>query len=197
MMIRTFAHDRLLKLAENASVPVINGLTDSSHPCQIMADILTIREKYGEVRGKTITWYGDWNNMTASWAEAADIFKFHLRVAVPESLKSNVKETEFVKYFSNPKEAAFDADVITTDTWVSMGDEGAEEKIKQLEPFQVNSAIMKSAKDDAMFLHCLPAHRGEEVTSDVIDGTQSVIYDEAENRLHVQKAIMLWCLGII
>lgn len=197
IMIRTFEHERLLNLAKNASIPVINGLTDSSHPCQIMADILTIEEKLGNIKGKIISWYGDWNNMSASWCEAANIFGFELRLAIPEEFKDNIKESEFVKHFTAPKEAAKDADVITTDTWVSMGDEGAEEKVKLLQPYQVNTDIMEEAKSDVIFLHCLPAHRDEEVTVDVIDGPKSVIYDEAENRLHVQKAIMLWCMNKI
>lgn len=197
IMIRTFEHDRLNELSNNASIPVINGLTDKSHPCQIMADILTIEEKLGDIEGKVITWYGDYNNMTESWIEAANILKFHLRIAIPESLKNSFEESDFVTYFNDAKLAAKDADVITTDTWVSMGDDESAEKIKELEPFQVNKSVMLEAKENAIFLHCLPAHREEEVTSEVIDGPQSVIYDEAENRLHVQKAIMLWCMKVI
>lgn len=197
IMIRTFEHEGLIDLAENASIPVINGLTNDSHPCQIMADILTINEKLGDIKGKIIAWFGDWNNMSATWVEAANLLGFELRLSMPEEFKNKITETEFVKYYTNPLEAAKDADVITTDTWVSMGDEGAESKIKALTPYQVNAEIMAKAKEAALFLHCLPAHRGEEVTTEVIDGEQSVIYDEAENRLHAQKAIMLWCMGII
>ena len=197
IMIRTFEHEKLLDLAKNASIPIINGLTDKSHPCQIMADILTIREHYGNLRGRVVSWYGDWNNMSQSWVEAANVIGFELRLAIPEQFQNKFEESNYVKYFSNPIEAAKGADVITTDTWVSMGDLEVEEKIKALEPFQVNSKVMSAAKKEAIFLHCLPAHRGEEVTAEVIDGAQSVIYDEAENRLHVQKAIMLYCMGII
>ncbi len=195
IMIRTFRHETLLELAENSDVPVINGLTNISHPCQVMADIMTIIEHKGDIQNKVITWIGDCNNMAGSWIHAAEKFGFELRLACPEELAPPSGLPQNVRLLHDPMRAAEGADCITTDTWVSMGDADAEEKRQILEPFQVNDGIMKQAADDAIFLHCLPAHRGEEVTASVIDGAQSVVFDEAENRLHIQKAIMLWCMG--
>ncbi|MDB2414651.1 ornithine carbamoyltransferase [Rickettsiales bacterium] len=201
IMIRCFKHQTLLELAENSSVPVINGLTDSSHPCQVMADILTFEEHRGEIKNKTIAWIGDGNNMTHSWIHAAVKFGFKLNIATPDSLKPSSavmdwaqKNNGQIKWTKDAKEAAKDADLVTTDTWVSMGDKDADFRYKALEPYQVNDQLMSLADKNSIFMHCLPAHRGDEVTESVIDGKQSVIFDEAENRLHIQKAIMIWCL---
>lgn len=201
MMIRCFSHNTLLELAKYSTVPVINGLTDYSHPCQIMADIQTIEEHRGNVSGKKIAWVGDGNNMTNSWIHAAARFGFTLNIATPKEYKPEQKLIDWanknggtINWSSNPEEAVRDADAINTDTWVSMGSTDAEERMNLLQGFQVNRELMSLAKKNAIFLHCLPAHRGEEVTDDVIDGPQSVIFDEAENRLHAQKAIMIWCL---
>lgn len=197
IMIRTFKHETLTELAEHASVPVINGLTDYSHPCQVMTDILTFEEHLGSIEGKIIAWIGDTNNMANSWIQAADKFNFKLHISTPEEFSPPATKLPNVILFDDPKEAVKNADCVTTDTWVSMGDADAEYKIGVLTPYQVNEELMSYAKNNAIFMHCLPAHRDEEVTSSVIDGKQSVIYDEAENRLHAQKAIMLWCLNKI
>jgi len=201
IMIRCFSHDTLLELAKHASVPVINGLTDYSHPCQVMADIMTFEEHKGDIKNKKVAWVGDANNVTTSWVHAAVKLGFELSIATPEALKPS---EELCKWFKEnngkvsltvkPEEAVADADLVTTDTWVSMGDKDAEKRIKLLTPYQVNDRIMGLAKKDAIFMHCLPAHRGEEVSGSVIDGKQSVLFDEAENRLHIQKAIIIWCL---
>lgn len=197
IMIRTFEHKNLLELAEHATVPVINGLTDSSHPCQIIADIMTVEESFGSIKGKKIAWFGDVNNVCNSWMEAAEKLGFELRIAAPKEFTKGMKFKGNIKYFEKAEEAAKGADVITTDTWISMG-ENEENKAKKakLKPYQVNKKIMGLAAKNAIFLHCLPAHRGEEVSTDIIDGKQSRIYDEAENRLHAQKAIMLWCFKV-
>ncbi len=198
IMIRTFKHNTLKDLAEHASVPVINGLTDYSHPCQIMADIMTAEEHLGNIEGKIVAWIGDVNNVCRSWIHAAEKFGFGLRISCPKKYCAEAADNSSVKYFENPVDAVKNADIITTDTWVSMGDEiETEKKKKALKPYQVNKELVKHAKENYIFLHCLPAHRGEEVTVDIIDGPNSVIYDEAENRLHAQKAIMLWCFGEI
>jgi len=198
MMMRTFDHSALKELAEHASVPVINGLTDFSHPCQIMADIMAIEEHIGNIESKVVAWVGDVNNVCRSWIHAAEKFSFELRISSPKHYAGDIPQSHFVKYCENPVDAVKDADVITTDTWVSMGDEiETDKKKKALKAYQVNKKLVAGAKDNFVFLHCLPAHRGEEVTSDIIDGKNSIIYDEAENRLHIQKAIMLWCFGII
>lgn len=201
IMIRTFAHADVERLAEYSGVPVINGLTDLSHPCQILADILTVRQHLDEVRGKTVAWIGDGNNMANSWIEAAVHLGFKLRVACPEGYDPH---PDFlaraaqgdVKLVRDPREAVDGADVVTTDVWASMGQE-EEQKLREkaFAGFQVDSALMKRASSRAIFLHCLPAHRGEEVSADVIDGPQSVVWDEAENRLHIQKAIMAVLMG--
>jgi ornithine carbamoyltransferase len=194
IMLRTYKHSDLLEMAEYASIPVINGLTDLSHPCQIMADIMTFEEHRGNIKGKKIAWIGDYNNVANSWIQAAEKFDFTLHFACPPSITpNNLSESDHLKIFDNALDAAKNVDLVTTDTWVSMGDEDSEDK-KALENFQVNEKIMGDADEDALFMHCLPAHRGEEVTKEVIDGKQSVIWDEAENRLHIQKGIMLWCL---
>jgi ornithine carbamoyltransferase len=197
IMLRCFQHDTLLEMAENASVPVINGLTDYSHPCQVMADIMTFEEIKGSIEGKKVAWIGDCNNMANSWIQAADKFGFDLVIACPEELAPPESPSDRVTVIRDAKEAAMDADLVTTDTWVSMGDEGADQKRALLKGHQVDDEVMNAAKPDAIFMHCLPAHRGEEVSSSVIDGPKSVIWDEAENRLHIQRAIMLWCMGML
>ena len=190
-MFRISSHERLLEIARHASVPIINGLTDHSHPCQIMADLMTIEEKLGAVTGKTIAWFGDYNNVAKTFAQAAPIWNFQLVISCPEDLKPKAA-LKNVTYIKDSKTAATGADVIVTDTWVSMGQEG--KAIDKFMPFQVNSALMKAAKPGAIFMHCMPIHHNEEVTDDVLATKASVIYDEAENRLHAQKAILAWCL---
>jgi len=202
-MIRTFAHAEAETLAEYASVPVINGLTDLSHPCQVLADILTMRQHLGSYQGKVVAWIGDGNNMANSWIEAAAHLGFSLRIACPEGYDPDDRFLAHAKakgadvlLTRDAAEASDGAHVITTDVWASMGQE--EEQITRalaFANFQVNAALMNRARKDAIFLHCLPAHRGEEVTADVIDGPQSVVWDEAENRLHIQKAIMAALMG--
>jgi len=194
IMIRTFKHETLKDMAEFANIPVINGLTDFSHPCQVLTDILTIEEKLGTIEGKTISWFGDCNNMANSWMHAAEMLNFNLRLCCPEELAPSTVRSDNISVVSNTEKAARGADVITTDTWVSMGDTDGEYKNNILKSYKVTKELFDLANDDAIFLHCLPAHRGEEVEESVIDGSSSVIYDEAENRLHVQKSIMLWCL---
>lgn len=204
MMIRTDAHQKLLDLAEFATVPVINGLTDDSHPCQIMADIQTFEEHRGSIEGKIVTWVGDGNNVATSWLHASVKMGFEFRIATPPelSLDQNLldwaaREGGTVKSFTDAQKAVAGSHCVVADTWVSMGDDGEREKrLDLLAPYQVNANLMAGAKTDAVFMHCLPAHRGEEVTEDIIDGPQSVIWDEAENRLHAQKAVMAWCLGV-
>jgi ornithine carbamoyltransferase len=203
IMIRTFAHQDVVELAQYASVPVINGLTDLSHPCQILADVLTVQQHQGDIRGKTVAWIGDGNNMANSWIEAAAHLGFSLRVACPEGydpdadfLADAAAKGADVRLLRDPREAVDGADVVTTDVWASMGQE--EEQAKRAMAFalyQVDGELMARARSHAVFLHCLPAHRGEEVTADVIDGPQSVVWDEAENRLHIQKAIMAALMG--
>jgi ornithine carbamoyltransferase len=195
IMARTYKHETLKELAEHGNVPVINGLSDHSHPCQIMTDIMTFEEHKGSIEGKIIAWIGDCNNMATSWIQAAEKFKFLLHISTPAELAPPSIVSEYVKFFSDPQKAVEHADAVNADTWVSMGDDDAEHKLEILADFQVNDELMALAKEDAIFLHCLPAHRDEEVSESVIDGAQSVVFDEAENRLHVQKAIILWCLG--
>ena len=202
IMIRTDDHDKVSELAHYASVPVINGLTDLSHPCQIVADLLTVMEHGKALPGLELAWLGDGNNVLNSVVEAAGLFKFNLRIAVPEGYESDGSFIEIAKAAGanitltrDAREAVAGADVVVTDTWVSMGQEHAHNKMAAMMPYQVNERLMAMAKSDAVFLHCLPAHRGEEVTDAVIDGPQSLIWDEAENRLHAQKSIVLWCLG--
>jgi ornithine carbamoyltransferase len=202
IMIRTTAHERLVELTENATVPVINGLTDDTHPCQLMADIMTFEEHRGPVKGKTIAWSGDGNNVLHSLLEASARFSFNLNVAVPEGSEPRedfVRWTRAnggaVKFTRSAEEAVEGADCVVTDCWVSMGQEHRARGHNVFLPYQVNAALMAHAKPDALFMHCLPAHRGEEVTNEVIDGPNSVVFDEAENRLHAQKAVLAWCLG--
>ena len=202
IMLRTGPHATLLELAEHASVPVINGLTCRSHPCQVMADVMTFEERKGPIKGHTIAWIGDANNVANSWVHAAARFGCTLKLACPRAFGPSPEllawaraEGAFIEVSEDPLAAASGADCVLTDVWVSMGD--GEEKKRQdlLRPFQVNSKVMAAAKPDAIFMHCLPAHRGDEVTEEVIDGPQSAVWDEAENRLHMQKAILTWCLG--
>lgn len=204
IMIRTDDHAKVEELAHHASVPVINGLTDLSHPCQIVADLLTITEHGKALPGLELAWLGDGNNVLNSFVEAAGLFQFNVRIAVPQGYESDDSFIERaraaganVTLTRDAAEAVSGADVIVTDTWVSMGQEHAHNKIAAMMPYQVNAQLMAMAKADAKFLHCLPAHRGEEVTDAVIDGPQSVIWDEAENRLHAQKSILRWCFGQI
>jgi ornithine carbamoyltransferase len=205
IMIRTFDESVLCEMAEYADVPVINGLTDRTHPCQIMADVMTYEEHRGPIKGKKVVWTGDGNNVCASFLHAAAQFQFDLTFTGPASLEP---EDEFVKLARDAgcaisierdaNKAVEGADLIVADTWVSMHDaqSARERRHNLLRPYQVNDDMMGLAKDDALFMHCLPAHREEEVTSSVMDGPQSVIFDEAENRLHAQKAVMRWCLGV-
>ena len=202
VMIRLLDHEMVRELADNADIPVINGLTKMSHPCQVMADIMTFEERKGPIRGRTIAWTGDANNVLASWIHAAARLGFRLRVATPKELAPReslrewaLRERADVEFGDDPEAATRDADCIITDAWVSMGDEDAVKRHHLLRAYQVNGAMMARAAKDAIFMHCLPAHRGEEVTDEVIDGPQSVVFDEAENRLHAQKAILAWCLS--
>lgn len=202
ILLRCHDHTKLQELATHAEVPVINGLTEFSHPCQIMADILTFEENLGDIKGKTIAWVGDGNNVAQSWIQASALFGFTIRLACPKKLMPLPEVVNWAKknggdvvITEKPEEAVTGADAVITDTWVSMGDPNAEAQMALLKPYQVNEKLMSLAAKHAIFLHCLPAHRGEEVTAGVIDGPQSKVFDEAENRLHAQKAILLWCLG--
>ena len=201
IMIRTHAHDRLRELADAATVPVINGLTDATHPCQIMADVMTFQEHRGTIAGRKFAWSGDGNNVLHSMIEASARFGFELAVATPSGNRPEHAYIDWargqggkVSFTHEPEAAVRDADAVVTDTWVSMGQEERARGHNVFMPYQVNQALMAHAKPDALFMHCLPAHRGEEVTDAVIDGPQSVVLDEAENRMHVQKAIIAWCL---
>ena len=201
IMIRTTAHTRMLELAEHSDVPVINALTDDTHPCQILADIMTYEEHRGPIAGKTFAWMGDGNNVLHSLIEASALFKFNLRIATPKGSEPQQKYVDWARQHgadivltNNAEEAAKNADCIVTDTWVSMGQEFRARGRNVFQPYQVNEALMNLAKPDALFMHCLPAHRGEEVVDAVIDGSHSVVFDEAENRLHAQKAVLEWCL---
>ena len=198
IMMRTFEEDTLLEMAEYADVPVINGLTNRSHPCQIMADIMTFEEHRGPIRGKKVVWSGDGNNVFASFAHAAKQFEFDLVFTGPEPLDPEPALRGLYETVRNPQEAVQGADLVVTDTWVSMHDpqSARERRHNQLRGYQVNDALMARANPDSLFMHCLPAHRDDEATSSVMDGPHSVIFDEAENRLHAQKAIMRYCLGV-
>lgn len=202
IMIRTDDPEKLVDLAEFGSVPVINGLTDKTHPCQLMADVLTFEEHRGPITGKTVAWIGDGNNMANTWIQAATRLNFSLRLGCPDDLAPDADVMAWAKaegaditLTSDPKAAVDGAHLVVTDTWVSMGDTDGDERCALLAPYQVNEALMKQAASNALFMHCLPAHRGEEVTDQVIDGAQSVVWDEAENRLHAQKAILTWSLA--
>jgi ornithine carbamoyltransferase len=202
IMIRANRHESLLELAANATVPVINGLTDKSHPCQVIADIMTFEESKGPITGHTIAWVGDGNNVAASWMHAAPRFGFALRIASPAQLRPERAVIDWVKeqggdvlITEDPAEAVKGADCLVTDTWVSMGQTDVQRRKQMLGPYAVDAGLMRIAAPGAIFMHCLPAYRGHEVSAEVIDGPQSVVFDEAENRLHVQKAILAWCLG--
>jgi ornithine carbamoyltransferase len=201
ILIRTLDHQHVIELAQHATVPVINGLTRRSHPCQVMADVMTFEEHRGSIRGRTVAWTGDANNVLASWMHAAERFAFQLRVATPPELKPKkwlldwLKQSDAaIRVGTDPEEAVKGADCVVTDTWVSMGDRNGSRRHNLLKRYQVNARLMARAKPDALFMHCLPAHRGDEVTDEVMDGPQSVVFDEAENRLHAQKGILAWCL---
>jgi ornithine carbamoyltransferase len=202
IMIRALDADGVVELARHATVPVINGLTRRSHPCQVLADVMTFEEHRGPIRGRTVAWTGDANNVLTSWMHAAERFAFHLRVATPPELAPKKSLAEWVKSSgaaiavgTDPEEAVKGADCVVTDTWVSMGDRNGARRHNLLRRYQVNARLMAQAKPDAIFMHCLPAHRGEEVTDEVMDGPHSVVFDEAENRLHAQKGILTWCLA--
>ena len=203
IMIRILDHDDLLDLAGASAVPVINGLTRRAHPCQVMADIQTFEEHRGPIKGAKIAWVGDANNVLASWVHASKLFGNSFAIACPDEygpdqgLLADIKEAgPNVTLGEDPLVAVKDADLIITDTWVSMGDTDVSDRRKTLKPYRVDTSLMGLADKDALFMHCLPAHRGDEVTDDVIDGPQSVVFDEAENRLHAQKAILCYCFGI-
>jgi len=203
IMIRILDHDDLLDLAGASTVPVINGLTRRAHPCQVMADIQTFEEHRGSIKGAKVAWVGDANNVLASWVHASKLFGNSFAIACPDEygpdqgLLADIKEAgPNVSLSEDPLAAVKDADLIVTDTWVSMGDTDVSDRRKVLKPYRVDPNLMSLADKDALFMHCLPAHRGDEVTDEVIDGPQSVVFDEAENRLHAQKAILCWCFGI-
>jgi ornithine carbamoyltransferase len=199
VMIRANSHEDVERFARVSTVPVINGLTDRSHPCQILADLQTIEEHRGPIAGKTIAWVGDGNNVCHSFMHAAPKFDFHLTVACPAEYHPNLHDLAkggvHVTLTSDPKDAVRGADVVVTDTWVSMGDGDYEARLAAFDSYTVDDALMDLADPDAVFLHCLPAHRGEEVTDAVIDGPRSLVWDEAENRIHAQKAVLAWCLS--
>jgi len=202
IMIRTLDANAVAELARHATVPVINGLTRRSHPCQVMADVMTFEEKRGPIRGRTVAWSGDANNVLTSWMHAAQRFDFQLRVATPPELAPKKPFIDWIKSSgaairigTDPDEAVKGADCVATDTWVSMGDRNGARRHNLLKRYQVNARLMSRAKPDAIFMHCLPAHRGEEITDAVMDSARSVIFDQAENRLHVQKAVLMLLLG--
>ena len=204
IMVRTDDHAKVEELAAHAGVPVINGLTDASHPCQIVADLLTIIEHGKALPGLELAWLGDCNNVMNSLVEAAGLMKFAMRIGTPEGYAPDAAYVDAARAAGaritvthDAAEAAAGADIVVTDTWISMGQEHAEEKLAELAPFQVDAALMAHAKPDAKFLHCLPAHIGEEVSEEVFEGPQSVVFDEAENRIHAQKSILLWCFGLL
>ena len=202
IMIRALKHETLLQMATHSNIPVINGLTNLSHPCQIFADIMTFEEKLGEIENKTVAWIGDGNNMANSWIHAAKVFNFKLRLACPKSRMPNEGVIKWAKdnnanieITDDPRKASKNANAILTDTWISMGEEDIDNPEIIFNKFQVNEDLFKEANENAIFMHCLPAHRGQEVTKEIIDGPRSVVWDEAENRLHIQKAILSWALA--
>jgi len=202
IVIRVLDHGALHELAKNAEIPVVNGLTKKSHPCQVMADVMTFEEHCGPIKGRTVAWSGDANNVLSSWVHAAQRFDFSINVATPAELDLPPdllawaqKSEARLNVTRDPYEAVRGADAVISDCWVSMGDDDESFRHNLLAPYQVNAKLMSAAAEDAIFMHCLPAHRGEEVTDEVIDGPRSVVFDEAENRLHAQKGILAWCLG--
>ncbi len=203
IMIRILEHDMMQELAENAEVPVINGLTKLSHPCQIMADVMTFEEHRGSIAGATVAWTGDSNNVLASWIHAAARLDFTINVATPRELAPPDSIVDWARengarlnLTTDAREAVSGVDAVVTDCWVSMGDEDEGRRHNLLQPYQVNRDLMSLAARDALFMHCLPAHRGEEVTDEIMDGPHSVVFDEAENRLHAQKGVLAWCFGL-
>jgi ornithine carbamoyltransferase len=201
IMIRMLDPAAVSELAHHATIPVINGLTRRSHPCQVLADVMTFEEHSGPIRGRTVAWTGDATNVLTSWMHAAERFDFHLRVATPAELAPKKPLTDWIKSSAaaitlgtDPEQAVRGADCVVTDTWVSMGDRNGARRHNLLKRYQVNGRLIAQAKPDAIFMHCLPAHRGEEVTDEVMDGPHSVVFDEAENRLHAQKGLLAWCL---
>ena len=202
IMIRALSHETLTDMAKYSSIPVINGLTNLSHPCQILADIMTFEENKGPIEDKIVAWVGDGNNMANSWIHAASVFNFNLKLACPNGRHPNEEIIKWAKskdanveIFKEPNKAVYQADAVVTDTWVSMGDDVLKDPQKVFGNYQVDLDLFNKAKQDAIFMHCLPAHRGEEVTKEVIDGPRSVVWDEAENRLHIQKAILSWAIA--
>ena len=202
IMIRANAHETLVELAKHASIPVVNGLTDKSHPCQVMADVMTFEEHSGPIKGRTVAWVGDGNNVAVSWMHAAARFGFSLQLGCPVALQPEDEAMEWARrekasitLTNDPEKAVKGADCVVTDTWVSMGQSDAARRKKILAPYAVDQKLMSKAAKGAIFMHCLPAYRGHEVSTEVLEGPQSVIWDEAENRLHAQKAILAWCLG--
>ena len=203
IMMRTYAHERLIEMAQHATVPVINGLTNASHSVQLMADVMTFEEHRGPIAGQIVAWCGDGNNVAQTWIESAARFGFTLRLATPPSLRPPAEMVEWaraqgakIELTDDPHAAVAGASCVVTDTWVSMGDDPHSSRHNLLAPYRVTAALMARAAPDAIFMHCLPAHRGEEVTDEVIDGPQSVVFDEAENRLHAQKGILAWAMGV-
>lgn len=205
IMARVNSHSTLKEMVKHGNVPIINGLSDYSHPCQIIADILTYQEhKNHSIENANVTWLGDFNNVTNSWVHSALIFGFKLTIICPakyntkfESIQNIINNNENINVYHDTNNIDSNSDLVITDTWVSMGDKDVDDRVNNLKNYQVNSDIMSHVAGDSIFMHCLPAYRGMEVTEDVIDGKQSVVFDEAENRLHAQKAIILWCLNII
>jgi len=202
IMLRTKSYTMLDELVEHASVPVINGLTDISHPCQLMADVMTLEEHRGPAKGQIVTWSGDGNNVATSWIHGAARFGYELRLACPEALSPSASAVNWARengatitVTESTEDAVNGADCVVSDAWLSMHDDQGSDRHNMLAPYQVNEQLMAKAKPDAVFMHCLPAHRGEEVTAEVIDGPRSLVWDEAENRLHAQKGILTWCLG--
>ena len=202
IMIRANRHDTLTELAANATIPVINGLTDESHPCQVLADVMTFEESHGPIAGQTVAWVGDGNNVAVSWMHAAVRFGFKLKIACPKTLEPDARVVAWAKreggdiaIMTDAAKAVVGAQCVVTDTWVSMGQTDAPRRKQLLAPYAVDTKLMERAAHNAIFLHCLPAYRGHEVTAEVLDGPQSRVLDEAENRLHAQKAILAWCLG--
>ena len=196
VVLRTFSHKTIETFSEHSNIPVINGLTDLSHPCQLLADLLTFQEIRGDIQGSTVSWIGDTNNVCYSYIEASEMLDFDIRIACPEKYRSDIKSNKKIKFFDNPEEAVVDADLISTDVWVSMGNENQrEERYKAFKKFQVTTDLMQLAKPEAIFMHCLPAIRGKEVSEELLLDPRSKVWQQAENRLHAQKALLLFLLN--